>query len=189
MSEVKYTPHIPEIKTIENDLIFETFGMGSRLNLLNNLGIGRIGVFIQNFDAKTNKETNRCTAFIKIPEALLLANDILSGKYASLTKNVTEGESEPVFINYGGTDSEKAGRADHKPVCRCLTLTRRNGKWSLRIAEGAGKKTATNGFIFDGKAEKIVYIGMNDDTLKQMALMIQNECLAYRVAQLCSLNK
>ena len=54
----------------------------------------------------------------------------------------------------------------------------------FRGTSGPGKVTDTGGFAPDGKFETQISVGMDADTLKAIAVMIQNEYQAYRTVQM-----
>lgn len=170
----------PKIQNIERDVFYTTFGKDTRLELKNSMfGKGKLAILLQKLD-EHNKQIAAITLYVDLPKALVMSNDILSGKYVAMAKNSTE--IITVFKDMGGQSPERAKRADHKALYREFALQKGN-KWIFRGTSGPGKVTSTGGFAPDGKSETIVSVGMDDETIKAVALMIQAEYQAYRTAQ------
>lgn len=163
-----------DIKTIDNDVIYTTFGKNTRLEIKNCLGIGKIGVLIQRLDSN-NKQVACITFYLDKFKALVLANDILSSKVLAEAK--LKSPLTPIFECQGGSKTDKG------VIFRSLTLAKGDKAWILKNNQGPGKVTSTGG-ITPEKIETSVAIGLNNESLKMMALAIKEECLAYRVAQI-----
>lgn len=172
----------PKIKKIDRDVFFTTFGNNSRLELKNSMfGRGKLAILLQKFD-DNNKQTAALTLYIDLPKALVMANDILSGKYASTAQKSGQSFTK-VFEDMGGQPAERAKRADGKPLYRAFSI-QKGEKWIFRGVSGPGKITKTGGFAPDGESEVVVSVGMDSETLKAVALMIQAEYQAYRTVQM-----
>lgn len=175
--------YLPEFTELDRDVFYTAFGSDTRMELKNCLfSKGKLAILLQKFDPKTNKQLDVITVFIDLPKALVMANDILVGKYAAMAQK--SGQSiTVVFKDMGGQPAERANRPDRKPLYREFSIQKGN-KWMFRATTGPGKVTETGGFAPDGKSEKQIVVGMDADTLKAVALMIQQEFQAYRTTQM-----
>ena len=174
--------NLPNFVPLERDVFYTTFGSNSRLELKNSLfDRGKLSILLQKFD-DNNKQTDVITLYIDLPKALVMAHDILIGKYAAEVKNSTQSITT-VFKDMGGQPAERAKREDGKPLYREFSIQKGN-KWMFRGTSGPGKVTETGGFAPDGKFETQISVGMDADTLKAISVMIQNEYQAYRTVQM-----
>lgn len=172
MSEKKF---LPVVAPIEEEVFFETFGNKSRLELKNrSFNIGKLSIGLQKFD-DNNKQTAFLNMYLNLDRALVLANDILFGRLQKLAGNTND--IVEVYKQIGGS------KKDGKVIYRELTISK-GRLWMIKGSEGPGKLTdKTGGFAPDGKPETVVSVGVDDATLRAIALMIQNEYQAYRTAQ------
>lgn len=171
----------PKIEKIEKDVFFTTFGNNTRLELKNGMfGKGKLAILLQKLDDH-NKQLASMILYIDLPKALVMANDIISGRFARLAKDPSQITS--VFKDMGGQPPERAKRRDGKALYRELEI-QKGRLWIFKGVTGPGKVTDTGGFAPDGKAETMISVGMDNDTIKMIALMIQNEYVAYRTAQM-----
>ena len=168
-------PNTIEIKKPENNVIYETFGKQSRFELKNALSIGKFVIALQKLD-ENNHQTAFVQAYLNVDEALVMANDILSGKYVRDAAKAG-GEICEVFKSLGGSTR------DGEIVYRDLTLSK-GRLWMFKAQECPGKKTETGGYAPTGKATTSVSVGIMDTTIKAIALMIQAEYTAYRTLQI-----
>lgn len=167
-------------KKIENDVIFETFGNHSRFELKNALAIGKFCIALQKFD-ENNKQTAFIKCYLDIPEALVFAQDVLSGRFNNMAvKGGAPDQIVKVFESQGG--SKKEGQIIYR------TLNVSKGKlWMFKGSEGPGELNAKTGGYCAKKGEKPtnqVSVGVDDSSLKAIAIMIQDEYIAYRTALL-----
>lgn len=170
-----------EASPLQNDVFYTTFGKDTRLELKNGMfDKGKLAILLQKLDSN-NKQLACITAYIDLPRALVMANDILSGKFAKMAPDPSK--IAIVFKDFGGRPPEKANRPDHKALYREFTI-QKGRLWMLRATTGPGKVTDTGGFAADGTPEQQVVVGMDGDTLKAIALTIQNEYQAFRTAKL-----
>ena len=164
-----------EIKKLEDNVIYETFGNHSRFELKNALAIGKFVIALQKFD-DNNKQVAFISAYVGVDEALVMANDILSGSYFRKAQKKPD-EITECFKSLGGSVR------DGEIIYRDLTLSK--GKlWMFKAQECPGKKTETGGYAPAGKATTAVSVGIMDTAIKAIALMIQAEYQAYRTSQL-----
>lgn len=169
-----------ELTPMENDVFFTTFGKNTRLELKNAMfDKGKLAILLQKLD-DNNKQLAVITTYMDLSKALVMVNDILSGKFAKMATD--DSKIITVFKDMGGKPAEKAGRADGKPLYREFNI-QKGRLWMFRGIQGPGKVTETGGFAPDGQSEIQVSVGMDADTLKAIALMIQNEYQAFRTAK------
>lgn len=170
-----------EVTPLKNDVFFTTFGKDTRLELKNSMfDKGKLAILMQKLDSN-NKQVAVLTLYIDLPKALVMANDILSGKYAKMAHDPSK--IVTVFKDFGGRSPEKAGRADGKALYRELDI-QKGRLWILKGSQGPGKVTDTGGFAADGVAEIQISVGMDADTLKAIAILIQTEYQAFRTAKI-----
>lgn len=177
---------LPTINPIESDTFYETFGKGSRLELKNRgFNIDKLQLCFQKFDLNTNKQLAYISLYMDIYKALIMANDILSGRYATIAKKKQEtkpGEVVEVYKNPGGQPAHVANRPDKKPLYREFAINK--GKlWMLKATSGPGATTDNGGFVPDGKPDEVISIGLSDDDLKAIAIAIQKNHDAFLTAQ------
>lgn len=174
--------YTPQIKEIENTVFWNEFGNHTRIELKNSaFAIGKVAIGLQKFD-DNNKQVAYTTFYLDIDKALVLAEDILSGRFVRIAEKQNSNEMVVVYKVPGGQSAEKASRDDKKPLYREFSISK--GKlWILSCQEGPGKVTPTGGFMPDGKYETKVNVGLSNDSLKAMAKMIETEVMAYRTAQ------
>lgn len=179
MPENNYEYH-PQIADIDASVFWVTFGKNTRIELKNDaFSIGKLSIGLQQLD-NNNRQTAYINCYMDLPKALVMANDILSGRFAKMAK---PGEISKVFVSQGGQSAAKAKRADGKPLYREFSLSK-GQKWIAGAIAGPGKENpATHGIVSDGKPEMQVKVGILDDDIKAMALMIKAEYEAYRTAQ------
>lgn len=170
MEKYKFT-----VQPIENDVFFTTFGKNTRIEVKNALSIDKFGILIQKFNEQ-KKQVACVTTYLDSSKALTLANDILSGRLAKIAQ-AQNGDLKPVFEAQGGK------RDGNKVIYRCFKISRGN-KWILGNCSGPGKVTATGGFAAAGELTEKVTIGMDDESIKAMALKIKAEYQAYRTAKM-----
>lgn len=162
------------------DVFYRTYGKNTRLELKNSMfDKGKLAVLLQKLD-DNNKQVDVMTLYIDLPKALVMANDILSGRFSKMATDPSK--ITTVFKDMGGKPAERANRPDGKPLYRELSIQK--GKlWIIRGVQGPGKVTATGGFAADGQMESMISIGLDADTLKAIALTIQNEYQAFRTSK------
>ena len=164
-----------EIKDLENNVIFETFGNHSRLELKNALAIGKFVVALQKFD-DNNKQTAFISTYLDADVALVMANDVLSGRFVKMASK-SSGDIVEVFKAQGGSKKED------KIIYRDLTISK-GRLWMFKAQECPGKVVEKGGYAPAGAATASVSVGVSNETIKAIALMIQAEWTAYRTAQL-----
>lgn len=159
----------------------ETFGSNTRLELLSScFAIGKLIIQLQKFNDQ-NKEEARIKVYMDIERALVLCHDILSGRLAQCAKTMESknGGLAKVFTSPGGSSRE--GEITYREFS-----ISKGKKFIISALEMPGKKTETGGYVPDKEkaAEKrSINIGVEPETLKAIAILIQNEYQAYRTAQ------
>lgn len=169
-----------KIEPLKDDVIYETFGNHTRFELKNALAIGKFCFALQKFD-DNNKQTAFIKCYMDIPEALAFANDILSGKFAKVAvKNGAPESIAKVFTSQGGS------KKDGEIIYRTLDLSK--GKlWMFKGIEQPGELNSKTGGYCAKKGStptNNVSVGVDDNALKDIAIMIQSEYQAYRTAQM-----
>ena len=171
----------PSVERIKKDVFFSTFGNHTRMELKNSMfAKGKLAILLQKFD-QNNKQTDVITLYIDLPKALVMANDILSGRYAKMAGN--SDSICTVFEDLGGMPPIKAKRPDRKALFRKFSI-QKGRLWIFKGESGPGKVTDTGGFAPDGEMEHSITVGVSDETLKEIAMMVQYEYIAYRTAQM-----
>ena len=160
----------------ESDKFHQVFGKGSRLELMERgFNIGKLNMRFQKFDPQTNKQLSYIDFYMDIHKALVMAYDIMSGRYAAIAKKKQEtnpGEIVEVHKIPGGQSAEKANRPDKKPLYREFVINK--GKlWMLKATAGPGAITDNGGIVPDGKPDDVISVGLSDEDLKGIALMIK----------------
>lgn len=173
---------VPQVKEIENSVFWMEFGNNSRIELKNSsFGIGKVAIGLQKFD-DNNRQIAYVTTYLDFDKALVLANDILSGRFMRMAEQQNSDTMVTLYKQPGGQSAEKANREDGKPLYREFNISK--GKlWILSAQEGPGQISKTGGFMPDGKYDVKVNVGLSSDSLKAFAIMIQQEYNAYRTAQ------
>ena len=162
------------------DVFYRTYGKNTRLELKNGMfDKGKLAILLQKLD-NNNKQVDVLTLYIDLPKALVMANDILSGRFSKMATD--KSKITTVFKDMGGKPAERANRPDGKPIYRELSIQKGN-LWIIRGVQGPGKVTSTGGFAPDGHLEHQISIGMDSDTLKAIALTIQSEYQAFRTSK------
>lgn len=175
-----------KINPMSENVFFSTFGNGTRFEVFSDgFNLGKLKMGFQKYNPATNKQIDYIPMYMSVDKALVLANDILSGKLAAAAK--LKQQSKPneivtVYKSQGGQPAVKAKRADGKPLYREFSISK--GKlWLLKATSGPGATTETGGYIPDGKPDSTVSVGLSDDALKAFALMFQENYRAYLSAQ------
>ena len=153
-----------------------------------------------NFDSSKSageKVLAEATAYIDFPTAKLFAQDILSGRITALAKKeqdrvsaANEKYCKPIWTQMGGSNekkcAEKGWRTDGKAISRVLNLTPGSKKpYILTIQQGAGESNDKGLIVpkFGTKPEVQIRVALDNDTLKQMALMINTHIDGFIAAQ------
>lgn len=193
----KVISYIDEQKqtTYLNNEFFELNGADTFVKLkANSFGIGKVQFAFVKFDKVTNKLTQSMDVYMDLEDALLLSQDILSGKIAKLAEiEKAKGTQYPAPIwksPMGGVTEEKAKnrglRTDGKAISRMFTLAPGSRQPFVFTAEQRPGNTDAKGLIvpeYNGKPEVQIRVPSGPDDLKKLALAIQTNIIAYRASQ------
>lgn len=159
----------------------------------NAFGINKVQFSFVKFDVNTKKLTSSMDAYLDMEDALLFANDILSGKIAKLAEiEKTKGAKYPGKVwesSMGGVHEQKAaqrGRIDGKAISRMFTLSPGMSQPFIFTAEQRPGTTNDRGLIvpeYSAKPEVQIRVPATAESIKKMALAIQSHITAYRAAQ------
>lgn len=190
----------PSVKSAENKIYKKTSNGRLMEILADSFTIKKLRFNFISFD-ETKPEGSRITDsivfWLSFEDALILSNDILSGRYAKIfavdaeqaKKDKAKGKPHydcVPFERFAGTNAialkeRGMSRPDGKSLSRTLKL-KKEKYYLLTAAKGPGK-VADNGSVKpDGKPEKQIMIGMTSDEIKKMALMIKMHLYAYTTA-------
>lgn len=169
-------------KPIQKDVFFNSFGTNTRFEVLRSgFNIDKLKMGFQQNHPVTNKQIAYVLIYMDIDKALVLANDILSGKLAAAAKLKQKDDPNGIVTVYksqGGQSAKDAHRPDGKPLYRELCISK--GKlWVLKATSGPGATTDNGGFIPDGKPDATVSIGLSNEALKGFALTFQENYRAF----------
>lgn len=164
--------------------------------MANAFSIDKVQINFRKYDAtKTagSKFTQSVDIFVNVEEALVLSQDILSGKINAL------GEAEkakgakypqPVWQSMGGIGADKAKerglRADGMALSRVLKLAPGSAKPFVFTAESGKGEQNEKGLIvprYGTSPENRIMVALTGDQLKQFALLINCHLNAYYSAQ------
>lgn len=170
-------------------------GKDTFVEVLNNpFEIGKIvfGFAKYNEKAEPGKRiTDNIQMYMDLDEALVFAHDILSGKIPQLAKiEKDKGTPYPkeVYKKQGGTSAARLTasgkeRPDKAPESRVFKLSP-GGKVDFILTAEKGKGEESNtGLIIQKKVETKVLVPISADDLKRLAIVIQSNIQAYRMAR------
>jgi hypothetical protein len=156
----------------------------------NTFGIGKVLFSFVKFDKNTNKLLSNTDYYMDMDDALLFANDILSGRIPQLAEiEKAKGDKYPKAIwtsKLGGKNEEKANRADGMALSRMFNLAPGSRQPFVFTAEERPGKTDEKGLIqpvYSGAPEVQIRVACSADDLKKLAISIQSNINAYRAAQ------
>jgi hypothetical protein len=159
----------------------------------NAFGIGKVQFAFVKFDKETNKMIENMDVYMSIPYALLLAQDILSGRIATLAQaEKAKGAKYPgsVYVSpLGGVTEEKAkekfGRTDGKAISRTFSISPGSAQPFIFTAEMRPGHTNEMGAIIPekGKAEMTIRVPCDGDMLKKVALTLKTYIQGYVTSQ------
>lgn len=160
----------------------------------NAFGIGKVLFSFVKFDKNTMKLTESMDVFMDMDDALLFANDVLSGKIQALAVNEkAKGDKYPKAIwstKLGGVNEEKVKnrglRTDGKAISRLFNLAPGARQPFVFTAEQRPGHSDEKGLIqpeYTGKPEIQIRVACSADDLKKLAIAIQSNINAYRAGQ------
>jgi len=183
-----------EKKSLENEFVeINTKNTFMKVKA-NTFGIGKVLFSFVQFDDKTNKSISSMDYYMDMDDALLFANDILSGRIPQLAEiEKAKGDKYPKAIwtsKLGGVNEEKAKdrglRDDGKAISRLFNLAPGSRQPFVFTAEQRAGKSDDKGLIqpiYSGAPEVQIRVACGADDLKRMAIAIQSHINAYRAAQ------
>ena len=184
-----------ESKKYLNCEFYEINGKDTFVKVKSNpFNIGKMQFAFVQFDKDSGKLSTSMDVFMNISDALLFANDILSGRIPALAANEkAKGAQYPQPVwksTLGGVNEEKAKerglRTDGKAISRLFTLSPGSRQPFVFTAEQRPGNTDDKGLIvpeYKGKPEIQIRVPCSDEDLKKLALEIQSHVQAYRAAQ------
>ena len=178
-----------------NNEFYELNGLDTFVKLkANSFGIGKVLFAFVKFDKITKKKICDMDVYMDMEDALLLANDILSGKLAKEAEiERAKGAQYPGAIwksPMGGVTEEKAKqrglRTDGKAISRMFTISPGSRQPFVFTAEQKPGATDAKGLIVPepgARPEVQIRVASSVEDLKKFALAIQSNINAYRAAQ------
>ena len=164
--------------------------------MANAFGIDKVQINFRKYDVtktKGNKFTQQVDCYVNVEEALVLAQDILSGKIHALAEaEKAKGAKYPAHVwqSMGGMSAEKAKekglRNDGMALSRVIKLAPGNAKPFVLTAESGKGEQNSQGLIvprYGTSPENRIMVALTGDQLKQLALMINIHLSAYYSAQ------
>lgn len=160
----------------------------------NTFGIGKVLFSFVKFNENTNKMEESLDIYMDMDDALLFANDVLSGRIPTLAEHeCAKGAQYPKAVwstRLGGVNEEKAKarglRTDGKAISRLFNLAPGSRQPFVFTAEQRPGKTDDKGLIqpeYSGRPEVQIRVACSADDLKRLAISIQSNINAYRAAQ------
>lgn len=152
----------------------------------NAFNIGKVLFAFVEFDTNNNKLKNNIDIYMPISDMLLFCNDVLSGKLPQQATNAAKENSNfppPVFTVQGGTNAEKAGRADKKAQARVINFgaSSRAGSFLFQALTGPGKVTEKGLISLENptKPEVRINVPCSSDDLKKLCLSFKADYEAW----------
>lgn len=181
-----------EKKNFRNAQIFRADGKGVFMEVLNSaFRIGKVQINFIQYDTGTNKQQKRIDTFLDVDDALLLCQDILTGKMSGLSKKAKDLATEKgykyasyIYQKQGGVHATTLAkrnqtRADGKALGREFKITPGSSQpWILSAEQGPGKELE-KGLIKMEKSEEIIRVPLDDDGLKKFALVLKAHIEGY----------
>lgn len=179
-------------KKFRKNQIFRADGKGVFMEVLNSaFRINKVQINFVKYDTNTNKQLVRIDTFLDIDDALLLANDILSGRMNKLKIDALNLQKEKgykfashIYLKQGGVHAatllkRNQKRDDGKALAREFKITPGSSQpWILSAEQGPGKEM-DQGLIKLEKAEERIMVPITDDGIKKFALVLRAHIEAY----------
>lgn len=164
--------------------------------MANAFGIDKVQLNFRKYDnakASGSKFTQQVDCYVNVEDALVLSQDILSGKIHALAeaeKSKGGKYPAPVWQSMGGMSADKAKekglRNDGMALSRVLKLAPGSAKPFVITAEsGKGEQNAQGLIVprYGTTPDNRIMVALTGDQLKQLALLIQMHLNAYYSAQ------
>jgi hypothetical protein len=164
--------------------------------------IGKVLINFQEYD-KTQEKGNRIKQEISIyfdmDKFLVLANDLLSGRFNALANKAKEEQKKgsykyckEIYMDQGGTSADRLAskgkaRPDGKSEARLMKITPGDKvEWMISAELGPGEESDTGLIMpkFAGnRAEKQVRVPLSSDDFKRMVLIVTKHMEAFLAAK------
>jgi len=167
--------------------------------------IGKVQINFCSYDEKTHKQKNKLEIYLDMDRAMVLADDILSGRLDETIKNAKATktfEGRPVsnytsyFVDMGGIVFNRNGKLDEarfnkyktsydwivkdKAISRQLKLQESTKyKYMLRAEYGLGNVNQTGLIVPEGNAKAYVQVPLTAENSYAFALAIKTHINAY----------
>lgn len=164
--------------------------------MANAFSIDKVQINFRKYDAskaKGSKFTQQVDCYVNVEDALVLAQDVLSGKINSLAQAEKAKGAKypaPVWQSMGGMSADKAKekglRTDGMALSRVIKLAPGSAKPFVITAESGKGEQNEKGLIvprYGTSPENRIMVALTGDQLKQLALMINMHLNAYYSAQ------
>lgn len=164
--------------------------------MANAFGIDKVQLNFRKYDATKStgsKFTQQVDIFINVEDALVLCQDILSGKINALAEvEKAKGAKypAPVWQSMGGMSAERAKekglRSDGMALSRVIKLAPGSAKPFVLTAESGKGEQNTQGLIvprYGTSPDNRVMVALTVEQLKQLAILIQMHLTAYYSSQ------
>jgi len=144
---------------------------------------------------KNKRQLKNISGYIDVDKAMVLINDILSGRLSGLAKQANEIKAKSgykycreIYVDMGGISASKLKergkeRSDGKSLSRQFKITPGDKvAWIFSAETGAGEESETGMIVAKGKPEEIVRVPMTDEYLKKFAVVVRTHIQAYITA-------
>lgn len=157
----------------------------------NTLNIDKVLFSFVQFDQRTKKLVASIDIYVSVSDALVLAEDILSGRIAKLAERERQkGEKYPKAVwcsPLGGVNEQKAKerklRSDGKAISRHFTLAPGSKQPFVLTAVQCAGQSEPNGIIKPiGNPETTVRVALTPEALKALAVTMKTHITAYYAA-------
>lgn len=169
--------------------------------------IGKVQVNFIEYDVnaeKKNRQKKNISMYININKFLLLANDVLSGRFGFLANEArtlakTKGYKycKEIYVDMGGMSSKSVTAKKEKdknffsfdiPAGKCLSRQLKitpgdRMPWILSAEQGLGEENETGLIVPQGNPLEIVRVPFTDDDFKTFVLVIKTHIEAYLTSQ------
>lgn len=164
--------------------------------MANAFGIDKVQINFRKYDvskSKGSKFTQQVDCYVNVEDALVLAQDILSGKIHALAEAEKAKGAKypaPIWQSMGGMTADRAKdkglRTDGMALSRVIKLAPGSAKPFVLTAEsGKGEQNAQGLIVprYGTSPENRIMVALTGDQLKQLALLINMHLNAYYSAQ------
>lgn len=162
-------------------------------------GIGKVQINFIEYDAskeKNSRQLKNIPIYIDMSKFLVLAQDILSGKIAQLSRMAQEQKAKggykyckEVYIDMGGISAKNLKirnqeRADKKSLSRHFKITPGDSMpWIFSADIASGEENSTGLIVRKGNVESVVRVPLSDEDIKKFAKIVESHINAYYTSQ------